>query len=303
MENKKNVLVTGGAGFVGSRLVKKLQELGNNVFVVDNLSYGSKNNFHEGVQYFIEHTKNIAELKLPKLDLIFHLGEYSKVTPSFAEIDKVFDLNIEGSFSIFEYCRKHQIPVIYSASSTRLAAEGDGHSPYSFFKSMVVQLLKNYSIWYNLNYSICYFYNVYGPSQYNCDTGWETVINIFEKKMRANKSLTIVGDGLQRRDFTYVEDIVDGLILASGKLENDEYQLGSGQDYSILEVAKMFGGDIVHIEERLGDRKYGLANVNETYEKLNWRPKMTLQKWIHDIKLSFEEEKEKNKNSILSEGE
>ena len=280
----KTVLVTGGAGFVGTNLVIKLKSLNYNVIVLDNLSYGKKENYIEGVVYIKDHTKNIFNIGLTKLDLIFHLGEYSKITPSYDEIETVFDLNILGSFAILEYARKNNIPIVYAASSTKLALEGENHSPYSFFKSSVVQLIKNYGEWYDLKYSICYFYNVYGPYQDTCDTGWETVISIFEKQYKANLPLTVVGDGLQRRDFTYAGDIVSGLILASEKLSNEEYQLGSGTDYSILEIAKMFSDDIKFVEPRKGDRKYSKANIQDTYNKLAWTPKFNLIKWINNIK-------------------
>jgi UDP-glucose 4-epimerase len=280
----KNVLVTGGAGFVGTNLVIQLNKLGYNVTVIDNLSYGKRHNYCAGVKYHEVHSKDIFTIEMYIPDVIFHLGEYSKITPSYDEIDEVFDLNIKGSFNVLEYARIHDIPVVYAASSTRLAMEGDSHSPYSFFKSLIVQLVKNYGKWYGLKYSICYFYNVYGELQDTCDTGWETVISIFEKQYKANDSLTVVGDGSQRRDFTYVGDIVNGLIAASETLCNDEYQLGSGKDYSVIEVARMFSDNIRFIEERPGDRKYGKANIEDTYSKLNWTPKGSLVEWINNIK-------------------
>jgi UDP-glucose 4-epimerase len=284
----KNILVTGGAGFVGTNLVKHLKNLNHNIIVIDNLSFGKETNYIDGVMYIKEHTKNIFNLNLTKLDLIFHLGEYSKITPSYKEITTVFDLNIKGSFNVIEYACSNNIPIVYAASSTRLAMEGDGHSPYSFFKSLVVQLIKNYGKWYGLRYSICYFYNVYGEYHDTCNTGWETVISIFEKQYKANRPLTIVGDGTQRRDFTYVGDIVNGLIESSKVLSNDEYQLGSGVDYSILEVAKLFSNNIKFISERPGDRKYGRANIEDTMEKLNWRPTRQLTDWVKQIKDNYE---------------
>jgi UDP-glucose 4-epimerase len=283
----KNVLVTGGAGFIGVNLVKRLHQLGHNITVIDNLSNGNSMNYINGVKYIEDHTKNILTMDISVPDIIFHLGEYSRITSSFNEINTVFDLNIKGSFSILEYARVNNVPIVYAASSTRLATEGDGHSPYSFFKSMIAQLVKNYGDWYGIKYSICYFYNVYGPYHDTCSNGWETVISIFEKQYKANQPLTVVGDGTQRRDFTFVGDIVNGLILASNKLENDEYQLGSGRDYSILEVAKMFSDDIVHINERPGDRKYGKANTDETYSKLNWKPTTQLTEWILQCKKNY----------------
>lgn len=281
---KLNILVTGGAGFVGTNLVIKLSELGHDVVVIDNLSYGKRENYIDNVTYIEGHTKDIFNYKLPKLDLIFHLGEYSKIAPSYSEIDDVFDLNIKGSFKVLSYATQNNIPVIYAASSTRLAVEGDNHSPYSFFKSIIVQLIKNYSEWYGLKYSICYFYNVYGPYQDTCNNGWETVVSIFEKQYKSGKPLTITGSGNQRRDFTYVGDIVNGLILASEALCNDEYQLGSGVDYSILEVAKMFSDNIKFIEPRPGDRQFSRADVDTTFKKLKWKPEMNLISWIQQVK-------------------
>lgn len=280
-----NILITGGCGFVGTNLVKQLYKEGNNVVVVDNYSAGKHENEIEGVTYIDDHTKNIFNINFPfKPDLVFHLGEYSKITPSYDEINIVFDLNILGSFAIVEYVKQNNIPIIYAASSTRLALEGENHSPYSFFKSIIVQLIKNYSEWYKLKYSICYFYNVYGEHQDTCNNGWETVISIFEKQMKKGQPLTVVGDGTQRRDFTYVGDIVKGLIQASKKLQNEEYQLGSGEDFSILEVAKMFSDNIIFIPERKGDRKYSRANTEDTFNKLGWKPEMNLKTWINNIK-------------------
>jgi UDP-glucose 4-epimerase len=282
-----NILVTGGCGFVGTNLVKQLHKENNNVIVIDNYFAGKHENEIEGVTYINDHTKNIFNIDLPfQPDLVFHLGEYSKITPSYNEINTVFDLNILGSFTILEYAKQNNIPIIYAASSTRLALEGENHSPYSFFKSIIVQLLKNYSDWYGLKYSICYFYNVYGEHQDTCNNGWETVISIFEKQMKKDQPLTVVGDGSQRRDFTYVGDIVRGLIQASKVLQNEEYQLGSGKDFSILEVAKMFNDNITFIPERKGDRKYSKANTDETYLKLGWKPEMSLEKWINKVKLN-----------------
>lgn len=276
------VLVTGGLGFVGTNLTKELLDRGHSVVVVDNLSAGVLDNKIEGAEYIIKDTSEIG-IDFEKVDLVFHLGEYSKIVPSFDEIDNVFNLNIRGSFSILEYCRHNNVPIVYAASSTRLSTEGDGHSPYAFFKSTITNLVKNYGDWYNLKYSICYFYNVYGPYQDTWNNGWETVISIFEKQLKSEEPLTICGDGKQRRDFTYVGDVVSGLILASEKLENDEYQLGAGKDYSILEVAEMFGGDVKFVEARPGDRRFGVADTSTTKSKLGWQPTMDLKTWINSI--------------------
>jgi UDP-glucose 4-epimerase len=224
-----------------------------------------------------------------KPEIIYHLGEYSKITPSYEEIKMVFDYNIIGSFQVLEYVKEENIPIVYAASSTRLALEGENHSPYSFFKALVVQMLKNYSDWYGVRYSICYFFNVYGEYQSTWGNEWQTVMGIFEQQYREGKPLTVVGDGLQRRDFTYVGDIVRGLLMAAVNIKNEEYQLGTGTDYSILEVAKMFSDNIVFVEQRRGDRRYGNADVQQTLSLLGWQAEMSLPKWVARIKQEVEE--------------
>jgi UDP-glucose 4-epimerase len=283
------VLVTGGAGFVGTNLVIRLKNDGHEVYVIDNLSAGKRRNYIDGVTYVEDSTENIEKILwglalVP--DIIYHLGEYSKITPSFDEIKNVFEYNIKGSFAVLEYARQHKVPIVYAASSTRLALEGENHSPYSFFKSLIVQLLKNYGDWYGLQYSICYFYNVYGEYQDTWENEWKTVLGIFEEQYRNNKPLTVVGDGLQQRDFTYVGDIVNGLVMASQQIRNEEYQLGSGRVYTILEVAKMFTDNIKFIPERRGDRRYGKADIESTMKALGWKANMTVERWISQIKQS-----------------
>ena len=285
------VLVTGGAGFVGTNLVRKLYEDGHEVVSIDNYSAGKIENHIEGVRYIDGHTKNLRDILDSvgfKPEIIYHLGEYSKITPSYEEVKTVFDYNIKGSFEVLEYVKEEQIPIVYAASSTRLALEGENHSPYTFFKAFVVQMLKNYGEWYGVKYSICYFFNVYGEYQGTWQNEWQTVMGIFENQYRNGKPLTIVGDGLQRRDFTYVGDIVNGLIKSSGVLKNEEYQLGSGKDYSILEVAEMFGSEIEFIPERRGDRRYGKADIEKTYSMLGWKAMQTLESWIKNIRDSVE---------------
>jgi UDP-glucose 4-epimerase len=278
------ILVTGGAGFVGTNLVKQLKDGNNDITVIDNYSAGKRENHVDGVKYIDAHTKDIDKVISEKPDLIYHLGEYSRIAPSFVEIDKVFDYNIVGSFAVVDFARRTDTPLVYAGSSTKMAQEGENHSPYSYFKSSTVQLIRNYASWYGLRYSICYFYNVYGELQDNWPSDWQTVVGVFERQWKEGKPLTVVGDGQQRRDFTYVGDIVRGLIMASQTIKNDEYQLGTGRDYSILEVAKMFSDDITFVEARPGDRKRGLANVEETFEKLGWRAQRSLESWISHVK-------------------
>ena len=278
------VLVTGGAGFVGTNLVLKLKEDGHDIIVIDNYSVGKRENHVEGVKYIDSDTKYIDTHMDSKPDIIYHLGEYSRIAPSFIEVQKIFDYNILGSFAIIDFARRCEIPIVYAASSTKMAHEGENHSPYSFFKSFVVQLIRNYANWYGLQYSICYFYNVYGEYQDTWGKEWQTVVGVFENQWRNNEPLTVVGDGEQRRDFTYVGDIVSGLLMAADNIKNEEYQLGTGRDYSILEVAHMFSDNVTFVPPRRGDRRRGLANVEDTFKKLGWRAETTLESWIEKVK-------------------
>ena len=295
----KNILVTGGAGFIGTNLIKRLIKDGNKVVSVDNYSSGKRKNHVKGCLYLNVTTENLnyslnffrEEIyrhfleKTYDFDLIFHLGEYSKIVPSFKEPEKVFEYNIEGSIEVIKYCTKNNIPLIYSSSSTCLAEEGENHSPYTFSKSFITKLIKNYGKWYGLKYNICYFYNVYGDKMDTCNDGYESVISIFEKQWRKRENLTICGDGKQKRDFTDVRDIVDGLIEVSKNINNEEYQLGSGEEFTILELAYMFDTVIEFVNERPGDRKRSLADVENTKSKLeNWKPKYHLKDFIERIK-------------------
>ena len=287
-----NILITGGVGFVGFNLVKKLKNEGNNIIVIDNYSSGKHENEVEGVLYIEDHTKNINKIELPFIpDVVFHLGEYSRIHPSFNEYEKVWEYNTLGTFEVVTYCLKNNIKIVYAGSSTKFAEEGVNHSPYSFTKSIGVELIKNFSKWFGLRYSICYFYNVFGPG-YNSSPikGYESVVSIFEEQYKNNKPLTVTGDGSQKRMFTYVEDIVDGLIKSYFYPQNDEFELGNPiKSYTILEIAKMFSNNIEFIEARKGDRVDSvLINYKETCDKLNWFPTMSIEEWIKKLKTNNE---------------
>jgi UDP-glucose 4-epimerase len=283
-----NVLITGGAGFVGTNLVKRLKIEGNNVVVIDNYSAGKHENEIEGVIYIEDHTKNINKLNLPfKPDVVFHLGEYSRIHPSFEDYEKVWEYNTVGTFEVLNFCKHNKIKIIYAASSTKFAKEGIDHSPYSLTKSMSIDLIKAFAKWYGVKYSICYFYNVFGPGYDSSPVeGYESVINIFDKQIKLGKPLTVSGDGQQTRMFTYVDDIIDGLIKSWKYPLNDEFELGNPvKSYTILEIAKMFSDNIEFIDNRKGDRiSSALTTYKETSEKLNWSPTMSVEEWINIIK-------------------
>ncbi len=283
------ILVTGGAGFIGTNLIERLFLDQHEITSIDNYSSGKEENHIEGVQYVKGHTKDMKQvLKGENYDAVFHLGEYSRIATSFEDIKKVWESNSLGTFSVLEYCRQNNIKkIVYGASSTRFASEGVGHSPYSFTKSKSVDLIKSYADWYGLKYAICYFYNAFGPKYDSSPTpGYESVISVFEKQYKSNLPLTICGSGKQKRAFTYVGDIVDGLIRSWKYDKNDEFELNNHKTYSILEIAKMFETDIAFVPARPGDRVSVAVESNKAREVLGWQTTKEVTDWIERIKQS-----------------
>lgn len=283
----KNVLVTGGAGFVGSNLIKQLIKTNPelNITSLDNYFTGNHKNHVAGVEYYRGNTweaDSIFESK--EFDTVFHFGEYSRIVQSFRDIDFVHRSILSGTPVILELCRKWNAKLIYSASSSKFGNEGkdENLSPYSWMKSKMVELIKNYGEWYDLQYEICYFFNVYGPGQIT-EGDYATVIGIFERQYKEGKKCTVVTPGTQTRDFTHIGDIVSGLIKASQRMDNKEWHLRSGVNVSIIDVAEMFG-EWELIPERRGERFTSEEFPSDTEMKLNWKPEYNLQDWINSRK-------------------
>ena len=284
------ILVTGGAGFIGYNLIKRLKKEGHKIIVIDDYSSGKKSNHIKDVEYIEIETKDINNLPLDTDDfygfnVVFHLGEYSRIATSYEDINKVWYSNSLGTYEVASYCKNNKIKMVYAGSSTKFAEEGVNHSPYTFTKNKSAELIKNYGKWYNLKYTICYFYNVFGD-RYDTSPvpGYESVISVFEKQYKADKPLTICGNGHQRRTFTYVDDVVDGLIKAWKYDKNEEFQLNNPKEYSILEIANMFSDNIKHIKARLGDRSASVTTNNKARELLKWDTTMDITDWIKNIK-------------------
>ena len=284
----KKILVTGGAGFIGSHLIERLvQDKNNKIVSLDNYFTGSKDNHIEGVEYIEGETKDIEEHIKEIPDIIYHLGEYSRVLTSFEDIDLVWGLNIHGTFSVLEFCRKNNIRLIYAGSSTKFGEFNDGgnggnKSPYAYFKSTNTNLVNNYGEWFDLNYAITYFYNVFGEREIE-EGKYATVIGIFSRKFKNKEPLTIYGSGNQKRAFTYVKDIINGLLLVGEKGQGDGYCIGSEKNYSILEIAEIFGSDIKITPEKKGDREYSKIDLTKMKE-LGWSAKIDIKDYIESIK-------------------
>ena len=275
------ILVTGGLGFVGSNLVDKLVTQGHSVTVIDNLSSESSSEQYKNkhVDYFIVDIRNINKLNLSKFDTIFHLAGMARIQPSFDEPLEYVDVNINGTAEVCEFARQCNAKLIYSSSSS--INNGKFKTPYTFSKWGGEEVLNTWIQCYKLNAAICRFYNVYGPRE--PETGdYATVVQKFIRQYKNNEPLTIVGTGDQRRDFTHVNDIVDGLIRVSeGNWNGDLFHLGRGVNYSINELAEMFeDATIKYIPLRKGEGRVTLANYEETFNKLGWNADHNLKDWI-----------------------
>jgi len=275
------ILVIGGAGYVGSNLIKYFKKHTNaTITSLDNYFTGKKDNHIKGVEYIQDCSWEIN--KLPKQDIVYHFGEYSRVVPSFKDVEYLMTSNLWGTTRVVEQCRKWNAKLIYSASSSKFGGN-ENLSPYSWVKAKMVELIKNYANWYNLKYEVCYFYNVYGKNQIS-EGDYATVIGIFERQYKDGKALTVVGDGNQSRQFTHIDDIVNALDKIRKKDYNKEWYLSSDKDYKIIDVAKMFTDNIEYIPERKGERYNAVTVPNDTKIILNWEIKNDLKTYINGTK-------------------
>jgi len=285
-----NILVTGGAGFVGSNLIKRLVEIypKSNILSVDNYFTGKESNHVDGVKYENKSVRDFLESDYDfKPDIVFHFGEYSRIVTSFDDTEYLIDTNLYSTAMLIDRCKQWGSKLIYSASSSKFGNEGkdENLSPYAWVKAKMVELIKNYDKWYGLNYEIVYFYNVYGPGQIE-EGDYATVIGIFERQYRNGEKITVVSPGTQERDFTHIDDIVEGTILSSQKNLNHEWYLRKGEPKTIIEIAELFG-EWVMVEERKGERQTADVIESDTEKLLNWKPKHKVEDYIKKVKKSY----------------
>ena len=285
---QKTILVTGGAGFVGSHLCERLAALGFRVISLDNYFAGSTDNHVAGVEYRVGHTKDITMLVPEQIDVIYHLGEYSRIAPSLTEPAVVWDLNITGTTAVLEFWRVQKCKLVYSGSSTKFVAateagevDGRDRAPYNFAKAMNSELVHNYGRWYDLDYSIAYFYNVYGPRERAGQFGgaYGTVVETFRQCALSHTPCTINGTGDQTRAFTHVTDTVDALIIIAEKGERDEYAISAREVYSLNQLADMFGLEKEYKPATVSTRSSG-ADDTAKLEALGWIQQQTLAEYI-----------------------
>jgi len=293
------VLVTGGAGFVGTNLIKRLLKDGHEVVSVDNYSTGKKSNEQKGCEYHHRDLSNSqwwalwdecdcewsCDCQIEPVDIIFHLAALPRIVPSFEKPLDTYKAGPLSTINVLEWARHHETPVIYAGSSS---VKGDVYAnPYTFTKWQNEHLLELYNKVFNVPTAICRFYNVYGEHQAN-EGSYCNVLGIFETQYKEGKPLTITGDGEQRRDFTYVGDIVDGLVrcgksLFMAEFNGESFELGNGNNYSINELAEAFGDyPKEYIDARPGEMRETLNTDTKAQKKLGWKPNGNIVRFIKE---------------------
>ncbi len=288
---KKFIVITGGAGFVGSNLIEFfIKKTKYNILSIDNYSSGLSSNHikNNRVKYIKSNTKYINKHLFKyrkKIHSLFHFGEFARIFQSFHFMNECMESNSIGTHEVFNFCLKNKIKLIYSATSASLGNRGEDKnlSPYAFTKSKNLEMLDNLKKWFNFNFEIIYFYNVYGPRQISKGK-MATVIGIFEDQYKNNKSLTVVKPGSQSRRFTHINDTVEACYQAWKINKCRHYSISNRKSYTILEIAKMFNRKIKFLKPRAGERyASALTNMslsNKVYKKFG---KISIKKYIKDF--------------------
>ena len=282
------VLVTGGAGFVGTNLIKRLLKDGREVTSIDNYSTGKRENEQEGCIYLDVDLSQQLKFEVEQPDIIFHMAAIARIQPSFKNPIQSFENNTTATLNLLEWARESNCPVIFAGSSS---SNGDKlANPYTLSKSQAEQIVQLYNKIYELPTTICRFYNVYGPHQLT-EGDYCTLIGIFERLKKEDDTFTVTGTGEQRRDFTHVDDIVDALVKCGerhyfdggSEINGETLELGRGKNYSVMEIVKAFGEEVVrYLPARPGEMEETLCTDKKAQYLLSWKPKRDVIKFIKE---------------------
>jgi UDP-glucose 4-epimerase len=275
------IIVTGGAGFIGTNLCQKLVELGHEVTSIDNYNTGKEENHIEGVKYLkydIRHTYDYSWVYNKRPDIIFHMAAIARIQPSFENPQEYFTTNANGTLQIANYCAKNKVPLIYAGSSSHHS--GKFKNPYTFSKDIGEEIIQLYQEHYGLLSSTVRFYNVYGPYQLT-EGGYTTLIGRWLNNIEKGIDCEIYGDGEQRRDFTHVDDIVDALIrIQKQQAYGNNFELGRGKNYSVNEVAKILNINPIYKDAKPGEARNTLNTDKLAQSLLGWEPKIELEDYL-----------------------
>jgi UDP-glucose 4-epimerase len=277
---RHKLLVTGGAGFIGSALMNKLVT-SHNVVSVDNYSSGKESNHIEGCEYFNLDISSVEDFSfLGDLSFIFHLAASARISSSFKEPDRYFKSNVAGTYNICKFASSKKIPMVYAGSSSHHG--GRFRNPYTFTKDLGEDIVRMHQECYQMRASIARFYNVYGSGESTDQNA--TLIGKWKGLLNSENKFVVYGDGSKRRDFTHVDDVVDGLFRIMNKSAYGHvFELGRGKNYSVMEVLEMFGQKHVNFEpDRPGEVDSTLCDNSLAKQILDWEPKNNLEDYIRD---------------------
>ena len=273
------ILVTGGAGFVGTNLCKRLVQSNHQVVSIDNYSTGLKSNHIEAVDYLEHDLRNLTEYK--KVDVVFHMAAVARIQPSFKNPKDYFTSNANSTLNLVDWCAKANVPLIYAGSSSKHS--GRFKNPYTFSKDIGEDIVKLYQIHFGLQATITRFYNVYGPHQLT-EGGYTTLIGRWLSNIEKDIQCEIYGDGEQRRDFTHVDDIVDALVLIMDqKFYGSDFELGRGKNISVNEVAAMMGISPTYKAPKPGEARHTLNVSTAAKDELGWNPNRELEDYLKQV--------------------
>jgi len=287
---RKRILVTGGAGFIGHHLANMLDNMGHEVHVWDNLSVGKKERLNNTITFL---QVDILNDDVPPLlfDVVYHLASPTSVPESLENPDKYRDGCYKMTEKIVSLCRDFNVKeMIFSSTS---AVYGDTNefptnehsklnplSPYAQYKLMAEDYIDSIMNYMDTRFTICRFFNVFGEEQHNSGS-YAPAVAIFLKQYNNNTPITVTGDGLQTRDYIYVKDIADFLIKCIGqtKYKKEIFNLGYGKDLTIQSIADTFNHPIEYIEERKEPKK-SLSDITKAKTTYQWEPKVSVKEWI-----------------------